>query len=235
MTITTRSGKGSALTHSEVDANFVELDTIPNGKVFPKTQNIGIKVDTSTPTFPWLDLTGEISIISTAPNPAAMESYRDGIWQIAFDEGDAAFINFHLPHDYVVGTPIFMHIHWSHNSTVVTGGSATFGFEMIYSKGHNQGAFAASSTLTILQNASTTQYQHMIAEAQASTTGGSPVALDTDLLEPDGIICCRVFLDSNDIVTSNLSVPKPFVHFVDIHYQSTGIGTKNKTPNFWGA
>ncbi len=24
-----------------------------------------------------------------------------------------------------------------------------------------------------------------------------------------------------------------FVHFVDLHYQSSGIGTKNKSPNFY--
>jgi hypothetical protein len=25
----------------------------------------------------------------------------------------------------------------------------------------------------------------------------------------------------------------PFLHYVDIHYQSTGIGTKQKSPPFW--
>jgi len=26
---------------------------------------------------------------------------------------------------------------------------------------------------------------------------------------------------------------KPFVHSIDIHYQSTGVNTKNKAPNFY--
>jgi hypothetical protein len=233
MAIVTRASKGLALSHTEVDNNFVELDTIPNGKTFPKTQNIGIKVDTDSPTFPWKDLFGRIDIVPTAPNPASMQMYRNGIYQIQFDEGAASFVNFHMPHDYVVGTPIFMHVHWSHASTVVTGGSVTFGIEMTYAKGHNQGAFGTTATLSILQNASTIQYQHMIAEAQASTTGGSPVAIDTDALEPDGLILARIYLDSNDMTTSDASVVAPFVHFADIHYQSTGIGTKNKSPSFW--
>jgi hypothetical protein len=164
-----------------------------------------------------------------------MEQYVGGIYAIRFDESESAFVNFHIPHDYVVGSPIHIHAHWSHNDGYVTGGSATFGFEMIYAKGHNTGAFGPTITASVLQNASTTRYQHMIAEVQASTTGGSGTSLDTDLIEPDGVICCRMFLDSNDITTSDLSVAYPFVHFVDIHYQSTGIGTKNRAPNFWGA
>jgi hypothetical protein len=234
MAIITRASKGSALSHAEVDNNFTELDEIPNGKTFPKTQNVGIKVDIDAPTFPWVDLVGEIGINTGAPNPASQELYINGIYQIKFDEDDAAFVNFHLPHDYVVGSELYMHIHWSHTSTVVTGGSVTFGIEMTYAKGHNQAAFSSTSTLSIAQNASTTQYQHLIAEAQASTAGGSPTAINTSLLEPDGLILCRIFLDSNDITTSDMSVVAPFIHFADIHYQSTGIGTKNKTPSFWG-
>jgi hypothetical protein len=234
MAIITRAGKGSALTHSEVDNNFIELNTIPNGKVFPKTQNVGIKVDTTTPTFPWKDILGRIDVITSAPNPATITNYRNGIYQAEFHEQDCVFVNFHMPHDYVVGTDIFMHVHWSHTSSVVTGGSVTFGIEMTYAKGHGQGAFGTTSTLSISQNASLDGYEHMVAEAQASVSGGSPVALDRDLLEPDGVLLCRIFLDSNDITTSNMSVPTPFVHFADIHYQSTGIGTKNRSPGFWG-
>jgi hypothetical protein len=235
MAIVTRAGKGSPLTHNEVDNNFTELDTIPNGKVFPKTQNIGIRVDTASPTFPWEDIIGKIDIIPGAPNPGSLELYRGSIYQVALDETDTAFINFHMPHDYVVGSQIHAHVHWSHISTTVTGGSVTFNIDMSYAKGHDQGAFGAPATVSIFQSASTTQYQHMVAETQASTSGGSPTALDSDLLEPDGLIMCRVILDSNDLVTSDFSTPKVFVHFVDIHYQSTGIGTKNKSPNFWGA
>jgi hypothetical protein len=51
-------------------------------------------------------------------------------------------------------------------------------------------------------------------------------------MEVDGIIMCRLYLDSNDIITSGGTV-NPFVHFVDLHYQSTGIGTKGKAPNFY--
>jgi hypothetical protein len=73
----------------------------------------------------------------------------------------------------------------------------------------------------------------MVAEAIASTPGGSPVLLNTNKLCIDDIVQCRLFLDSNDIVTSDSSTVKPFAHFADIHYRSTGLPTKNKAPNFW--
>ena len=58
MPIVTRETKGSALTHAEMDNNFNELDQIPNGKTFPKTQNVGIMIDTDAPDYGWHDMHG---------------------------------------------------------------------------------------------------------------------------------------------------------------------------------
>jgi hypothetical protein len=235
MAIITRQGKGSALTHSEMDNNFLELETSPSGKIFPKDSGVGILVDVDTPTFPWHDMPGQIQIVSSAANPASNDLYIGGIYAIAFEEGDEAFVNYHIPHDYLPGSPIYIHAHWSHKSSVVTGGSVTIGYELSYSKGHNQGAFSSPINVSIASTASTTQYRHIIAEGVASSSGGSMTTLDTDLLEPDGVILSRIYVDSNDLVTSDLSIPKIFIHYSDIHYQSTGLGTKNRSPSFWGA
>jgi len=234
MAITTRAVKGSALTHTEVDTNFTDLRDGVDMQ-YPKTKGLGIKVDSlGTPTFPWIDLFGTGLQIDSAGNPPTFATYRNGLKANQFNEvaNDEAFIDFHIPHDYVMGSDIFIHIHWSQISTTLTGGSCTWGFEYIYAKGHDQAAFPASKTVTILQNASTTQYQHMIAEDALSITSGSASLIDSDDLEPDGIIQMRVYLDSNDL-TDSVTVPDPFVHFVDIHYQTTGLGTKQKAPDFW--
>ena len=53
--------------------------------------------------------------------------------------------------------------------------------------------------------------------------------LDTDLLEPDGVVLMRVFLSANTMAGAT----DPFMHYCDLHYQSTGIGTKQKTPDFY--
>ena len=130
MTITTRVTKGSSLTHSEMDVNFTDLRDGIGAKV-PKTKGTGIKIGPNGgDAFGWHDLMGSINVYGLA-GEASRVAYRGGIKALQFTEGDSAYIDFHMPHDYVPGTDIFIHVHWSHNSTLVTGGSCTFGFEIM--------------------------------------------------------------------------------------------------------
>ena len=233
MTITTRATKGSALTHTEMDTNWGDLrDGI--GAMVPKTKGSGIGIGPNgARTWGWHDLVGTLDTYGLA-GEATRQTYRGGIHAIQCAEGEHAHIDFHIPHDYAMGTDIYIHVHWSHASALVTGGSVTWGFEMMYAKGHNQAAFPIPIIISVAQNASTTQYQHMVAEGLASTPGGSGVLLNTTDLEVDGLIQCRIYLDSNDMTVSGGGVPNPFIHTVDIHYQSTNVATKNRAPDFWG-
>lgn len=231
MAIVTRAGKGSQLTHSEMDTNLTDLRDGVDLQV-PKTQGTGLKVDsTGTPDFGWHDINGVGNVIGGVNDPA-ISIYRDTLPEFQFAENNEVLFRFHLPHDYAMGTDIFIHIHWSHNSALVTGGSCTWAFESTYAKGHQQSAFGATGTVSAIQAASTTQYQHMVAETSMSVSGGSATQFDTNNLEVDGVILTRMYLDSNDI-TSSGAIPNPFVHFVDLHYQSTGVPTKQRSPDFW--
>lgn len=237
MAITLRGTKGSELTHAEMDNNLNELDKIPNGKTFPKTQNKGIKIDTDAPDYGWHDLHGIPLFNPDDPNKPAVNTFIGGISCSQFAESNQIVYRFHIPHDYAMGTDIFVHAHWSHNSNVVTGGSLTWAFEMAYAKGHQQvdSIFAPTTvTTSVVQNCETASTAHHIAEASATIGGGSATQIDTALMEPDGLFLVRMYLDSNDITTSDLSTVNPFNFFVDLHYQSTGIPTKNREPNFWG-
>lgn len=233
MAITTRADKGAALTHAELDTNFTDLRDHPTGITIPNARDVGIKTDTDNPSYPWHDILGHIQTFADDANRATYTTYRGGIHALRFGAGQHAHVNFHIPHDYVMGTAIYIHAHWSHAATNVTGGTVTFGFETMYGKGHNQSSFDAPINISVIDVASTTQYQHMIAETAASTPGGSAVQLDTNAIEPDGIAQVRVYVDSNDLLISGGTVPDIFIHFVDVHYQSTGIGTKQRNPDFW--
>lgn len=230
MAITLRSEKGTKLTQNEVDENFSDLRDGVNILV-PKTQGKGIKIDETSPEFGWHDIVGNMHVYGE-PSDAVRGTYRGGIKALQFDVSDQAYIDFHMPHDYAMGTNIYIHVHWSHDSATVTGGTTTWAFEMMYAKGHNQEPFGTTVIASVIDNVSTTQYQHQIAEVLASSVGGSGSTLDLDSLEVDGIFQCRLYLDSNDI-TDSVSVPNPFAHFVDIHYQSTGVPTKRRAPDFW--
>lgn len=234
MTIITRASKGGPLAHAEMDTNFTDLRDGVDLKV-PSAPDKGLRVDSlGTPDFGWHDLVGELFVPDPSdPLAPSFATYRGGIKQWRFGVDDEAHVRYHLPHDYLMGSDLYIHVHWSHASTQVTGGTVTWGFELTYAKGHNQQAFGSPITIVEIQNAPIQQYRHMICEAPASILGGSANLLDNSILEVDGLLMGRVFLDSNDITVSGGGVPELFVHYVDIHYRSTGVPTKNRAPTFW--
>jgi hypothetical protein len=212
------------------------------GLILPKTSGKGIKVDTETPTFPWHDLLGSVSIRGTGATDPSYNVYRGGIRGYQFDANEEVFIEFHLPHDLLPGSDVHLHFHHSLNGKTtagvtagtVTGGSVIWGAEVSYSKGHNQEAFGAPITTTVTSTTqASTLYQHYISEVQLSAASPSASQLDSDSLEVDGVILVRPYLSANNITVASGSKPAPFLHYVDIHYQSTGAGTKQKAPDFY--
>jgi hypothetical protein len=219
---------GSGVAELAIESTNVLIPT--NHLVLAKTSGVGIKVDAAgTPTFGWRDIIGQVVARGSPAVDPAFNIFRTPIRAYQFTVNDEVYIAYHLPHDYVPGTDLHLHAHWAHASATVTSGSVTWTFESTYAKGHNQAAFIAPLTTTAVQTASTTQYQHMVAETAISSTGGSATLIDNALFEPDGIIMVRVRLTAN---TMN-GTPEPFMFTCDLHYQSTNIGTKQKAPVFY--
>ena len=212
--------------------SYSMLDAAGN-PVLSKASGHGLKLDPVTPSFGFKDLVGAINIRGTGGTNPNLAVYRGGIKQFQFSVADEAWVEFHVPHDYVPGTPMFIHAHWSHIDTGVTGGSVTWGFETTYAKGYNQEQFSAPVSPTVAQNGATGaggQYKHMIAETQLTVPGGSGTQLDTARIEVDGLIMVRVYLSANALTGAT---PAPFLHFCDIHYQSTQTATKDKNYPFY--
>lgn len=208
--------------------NGVSIAVEANTIVLSSQTGRGIKVDLSAPTYPWADLLGEISLDATGgPNRPDWNKYKGNVyqWQLAVD--DQIYNNFHIPHDYVPGSDIYVHVHWSANTAVSnTSGIPTFTIEATYAKGHGQMNFSNNVTVTVA-NTYIAPYRHMISETTLTANNGTGGKLRSNDIEPDGIIMIRTKLTTNSMVTA------PFVHYVDLHYQSTGIGTKNKAPSFY--
>lgn len=234
---------GDSITNCNVSGTMTAGTVVATDNIVASsTSGEGIKIDPTSPTFPWHDILGAISIRGTGAGDPQYNVYQGGIRGYQFAVNKEVFVEFHLPHDYVPGSNLYIHAHWSLKWTTAlraatnaaTGGNVVWGFEVSYAKGHNQEAFSTPITTTVQQNASTTQYQHMIAEVQLSAASPSASQLDSDLIEVDGLILVRCYLSANNVTVSAGSVPAPFLHMVDIHYQSTNIGTKDKAPPFWG-
>lgn len=196
--------------------------------VFENESGNGIMIDVDNPAYGWHDLTGEITIRGVAVTDPPFQPYiGTNIRQYQFDVNDFVHNSFHILHDQAPSTNLYIHAHWSHNSGSVTTGSVTWEFEIAYAKGHNQAPFAVK-TISVSQAASTTQYQHMIAEVAFTSDGGDSTHHDFGLIETDGLLLVATKLTANTMDGS----AKPFLHYVDIHYQSTGIPTAGRAPNF---
>lgn len=235
MTILTRAAKGSELDYTEVDQNFTELRDRPTGDVRPKTKGIGTKIDLASPTWPWRDLEGFILPREAGVGSPTLLVFRGGaVREYAFAANDQIDCRFHIPHDYVPDSDLFLHVHWGHNGTNISG-SLVVNFAATYAKGHNQADFSAEIapilSVSTPNIATVPQYRHRIDEIQLSAVSPSATQLDSNDIEVDGLILLNVKTATIPSITGGAA--KPFIFYVDLHYQSTGLGTKAKSPDFW--
>ena len=216
------------------DTENIDRFFVNDNLVVPKTSGKGIKVDLDIPTFGWNDLKGEILPKELGAGKPTWTTFRGNVKGWKFDANDVVDLIFHLEHDYVPGSDIHIHAHWSHNGTNISG-SLVLSYRWTYAKGHNQSGVTYPAETTFTQTipsidlATYAQYSHPISEMQFSDSSPSAGQIDTDILEPDGLL--KISLTPTTIPT--VTGGSLFIDFVDIHYQSTGIGTKQKAPDFY--
>lgn len=153
----------------------------------------------------------------------------------AFSASDEIQFLFHIPHDYALGTDIFFHVDWLHNGTAING-TMTWAYAATYAKGHNQAEFPAEVTGNIsyatVDIATTPKYRYRVDEIQLSASTPSGSQIDTDLLEPDGLIMININASAIPTITGG-SPNEPFMLTCGIHYQADMDGTLNKAPDFY--
>lgn len=196
--------------------------------VLSPSKGDGIKLNIENPQYAWEDyLSSTTPYSGPEAHAPSFEEFLPGINKYRFKAGDRSYHEYHILHDYAPSTDMYIHVHWAHNSASVTGGSTTWEFTVTYAKGYSQQVFHTPKILTVTQDVVNTPLTHQIAETKLSVVGGSATQLNSSDIETDGIILVQTKLLNNTTGTN------PFMMFCDIHYQSTGLGTKNKNFNFW--
>lgn len=185
----------------------------------------------------WRDIIGSIIPRSGGGTPPSLAAFRGGsVMAYAFSAGDIIDnMTFHIPHDYSPNSDLYLHIHWGHQGTAISG-SFVLTWKAIYSKGYTQDLFGTE--ITYVQTISTPdistygQYYHNVSEFKLSTPGGSSSQLNTTLIEPDGLIIAQLTATTIPTITGGVT-NEPFIFLADVHYQSKQVSTRNRTPNFY--
>lgn len=190
-----------------------------------KTSGVGIKVDPASPTFGWRALVATVQVQGAGANDPTFVTYTGTVlraYQFSASTMNEVFAAFPLPHDYVPGTDIYFHAHWSNAAAVPNTGDVVWKFDYSFAKGFGQEAFPAVQTVQVIAASPATRYTHNVSETAA-------VSIST--LEIGGLLLVRGYRDAaNALDTCTDAV---FLHALGIHYQSTNIATKNKAPNFY--
>lgn len=206
--------------------------------ILPNRKGNGIKVNHENPQYTWRDLEGEIRPREVGVGAPALTVFRDSQRQYAFVVNDIVDITFHWPHDIVPGSEAYIHTHWGHNGTSISG-SLVLSYRHTYAKGHGVYTFPADKTLTHtisgLTISNAPQYVHRIDEIRlVAPSGETPTANEysADNLEVDGILLVSLQVTGVPTISGGGST-RPFLFYSDIHYLSTNIGTLNRAPDFY--
>lgn len=162
-------------------------------------------------------------------NPENAPLFADsgnGIWGYCFADyyPNFAYCDFHINHDYKLGSKIYPHIHWMPMS--YSTGNVKWKFEYIKAKGHQQGE-SLTGTLTsfnIIGTGKGLKGEHMVTECSDDQ------AFIVD--EPDTIVRVKISRLGGD--PEDTFYGAVMCLMVDFHYQSETETTPNKAPNFYG-
>jgi hypothetical protein len=189
---------------------------------------------------PWRDKEGLIR--PNTANPATAPSlavFQGNIYAYQFAANDEFDLLFHMPHDWIIDSDLYIHLHWGHKDASVAAApnnDLTWDFYATYADRNGSAPFAAFPAevsgqfvdfgMTI---ANYPQYCHVVTEILLGRDGatGSPLFdFSVTPFDADGLILAHLKLNSPP------TGMQPFVFTADLHYQSDGSGDKNKDPNY---
>ena len=191
----------------------------------------------------WKDLTGNVVARGSGAGWPTFSTFLGvSLDAFAFAAGESVNFYFHIPHDYAVGTDIYLHTHWGHNGTAISGNmvwdaevsianrTATVPFSPFITP-----ITASLNSNTISGTMNTTNYPrycHVVEEIQLSAASPTASQLNTSAIQVDSLI--QMHINATTIPTITGGAPnEPFLFFVDIHYQADMEGTLNKDPDYY--
>ncbi len=125
------------------------------------------------------------------------------------------FFSVQMPHDYVIGSELRPHVHWTPSTTGA--GNVTWLLEYTWSYIH--GEFSATTLISSSNPAmgSTTKHQISSLPTISETPVGTPTV--------SSMLICRL----SRVQAGNTYAATCWLHEIDFHYQKDGFGSRNET------
>jgi hypothetical protein len=171
----------------------------------------------------WHDIMGQIEKRGVgASDPAWSQISSSAFYAYKFAVNDQVWVQWHIPHDYVLGTPLYFHAHWTRDGTNMNPVKWEWTFADARGYGTGKFNFDTPTVVTAAEIPHVEKYAHEITETEAT----SP----TSYVEPDAILSCRIRRVANGGTDNTDGI---FLLNADCHYQSHGNPTPYKRPDFY--
>lgn len=175
----------------------------------------------------WRDIVTNFHVNGTIGSWPSFETYMGNFQGFLFSyiNMEQVFCDFHIDHDYAMGTYLFPHVHWM--PTTNNAGVVRWGFEYMVAKGHGQQKFSNPVTVYVNHTVPANSLgMHMVTEVPEA------YAIPPTNVEPDSFVKLRVFRDA----ASSQDTYHAVVHgwCADLHHQIERMGTVNRAPDFFG-
>ena len=169
----------------------------------------------------WKDLIGDpIARKAVGPTvPAYSQMGAGPFYAYQFAIGDILNFVYHIPHDWAVGSPLYLHAHWTADLT--SANTVKWEFTWDTAKGYSRGTFSQTGSVVTAQQAMTGAiWTHTISEVQT---------IQDNSIETDGILLLSLKRITNGGTECTSSI---FLMTADCHYQATQLATKNRNYPF---
>lgn len=209
--LTTRQGKGLALTYGELDGNFTELE---------RRTGDG-----------WDDLVSPMTIQTGAPDAPTLTEWLNGYFLPEFNATNDLCVlgQFHINHRYKLGTMLYPHLHFSISGADTGGGVVRLGFRYTLARRHDSTGQTTFTTPVELSLDFTIPAGGAITHFVAEVPDG--FGIPATHVEPDMMILMQSFRRGTHINDTFVGSIWAMTH--DIHYECDVASTPNRSPNFY--
>lgn len=184
----------------------------------------------------WKDLIGTFDVRSGGgATPYTIYQYdtAGNFWEYATTDGvnkiSQAFLSYHVPHDWLPGTDMFIHLHLS--TTATTTNTCAFVVRAgVAQSGSSIPELTTIGTITKTFAGANDIRRHYVVEIPLTGIG----LIDLNDMDIDSIIFVQLYYQRGANGDNMGNTEKTFLHFMDIHYQGDGTltGTVNRVAPF---